>query len=294
MDELVTKFQKCIEVYKTIKDLELKKAYAIDVIYYYEFFLKEHKAFGLFNMSFINNLVKNLCNDSFFLSVSNSFYNNTSEINYVFSKDEYLFIKKILKHIKMTSISGNEIVIDINVLNKYMKNSRLFDTVSNTYKYYNSRMSNSYFLNLNNEKVVALSNKNILTLIHELVHAEVRESKFEEFPSMLAEYSLASYHKLGDSCERIDKLKYVQNIKTRKYNKLKQEYYELLKYVYGFVLSIAFINVNGNDATNIDKIIKIVNSNPNMNIFELLNTLNLNKYDIIKGMNNYKKILTKD
>lgn len=32
MDELVTKFQKCIDVYKTIKDLEFKKAYAIDVI----------------------------------------------------------------------------------------------------------------------------------------------------------------------------------------------------------------------------------------------------------------------
>lgn len=67
MDELVTKFQKCIDVYKTIKDLELKKAYAIDVICYYEFFLKEHKAFGLFNMSFIDDLVKNLRNDSFFL-----------------------------------------------------------------------------------------------------------------------------------------------------------------------------------------------------------------------------------
>ena len=122
MDELVTKFQKCIDVYKTINDLELKKAYAIDIICYYEFFLKEHKTFGLFNMSFIDDLVKNLSNDIFFLNVSNSFYNNTSEINYVFSKDEYLFIKKILKHIKITPIANNKIITDINILNKYLKN----------------------------------------------------------------------------------------------------------------------------------------------------------------------------
>lgn len=295
MDELVTKFQKCIDVYKTINDLELKKAYAIDIICYYEFFLKEHKAFGLFNMSFIDDLVKNLSNDSFFLNVSNSFYNNISEINYVFSKDEYLFIKKILKHIKITPIANNKIITDINILNKYLKNSRLAGNVSNTFKYYNSRMSNSYFLNLNNEKVVALSNKNILTLLHEVVHTRVNESKFDEFPSIFSEISLSSYYKLGDYFKRINDIKELQKTTLKKYKQLKNKYYlELLRYVYGLVLSIAFVNINGNNSKNIDKIIEITNNDSEMNVFELLKKLNINENDIINGMNNYKKILTKD
>lgn len=127
------------------------------------------------------------------------------------------------------------------------------------------------------------------------MHEEVRESKFDELPSIFSEISLSSYSKLGDYFKRINDIKELQKTTLKKYKKLKNKYYlELLRYVYGLVLSIAFVNINGNNSKNIDKIIEITNNDSEMNVFELLKKININENDIINGMNNYKKILTKD
>ena len=293
MDIITKKFQKCIENYKTTKDKKIKETYGFDIMTYYEFFLEEEK---VFNMDAIDDLIVDLkLNDSFFNSVLKSFYDISLENSDIFTKDEYLFIKEISKFIKITPIKNNKIITDINYLNEYLKNTKFKRNMDKFFKYYNSKLSNSYYLNLINEKLIVLSDKNISTLVHEIVHGEVKECKFDEFPSIFAECSLASYYKLGDYFERIKDIKDVQKSKLQKYNKLKKFYYlQLLKYSYSLLLSIAFINNNGSDATNIDKIIEIVNANTKSNVFNLLNILNINENDIINGMNNYKKILTKD
>ena len=287
------KFRKCIEMYKTTKDIKIKETYGFDIMTYYEFFLSEEK---VFNMDAIDDLIVDLkINDSFFNSVLESFYNVSLESSDIFSKDEYLFIKDISKYIKIDLINNNKIITDINLLNKYLKNTKFICDINDFFKYYNSKLNNSYYLNLINEKIIALSDRNISTLVHEIVHGKVKKSKFDEFPSVFAECSLATYYKLGDYFKRIKDIRDVQKSRLQKYNKLKKLYYlQLLKYSYSLLLSIAFINNNGSDATNIDKIIEIVNENTKSSVFKLLNILNITEKDIITGMNNYKKILTND
>lgn len=206
-----------------------------------------------------------------------------------------MFIKDISKYIKIDLINNNKIITDINLLNEYLKNTKFICDINDFFKYYNSKLNNSYYLNLINEKIIALSDRNISTLVYEIVHGKVKKSKFDEFPSVFAECSLATYYKLGDYFKRIKDIRDVQKSRLQKDNKLKKLYYlQLLRYVYGLVLSIAFVNINGNNSKNIDKIIEITNNDSEMNVFELLKKLNINENDIINGMNNYKKILTKD
>lgn len=292
MDAITKNFKEYIDIYKKTEDFDEKVLCALDIIKYYHFFIIEEENF---NMNMIDDFVTNLrLKDGFFNVVENDFYNNPKDLP-IFSKEEYLFMKNLLKYIKFENISNNKTITDKKLLLKYLNNSIIKEDMESVNIFYNDKISNSYCLKLTNGKIIILENKNILTLLHEVVHTRVNESKFDEFPSIFSEISLSSYYKLGDYFKRINDIKEFQKTTLKKYKKLKNKYYlELLRYVYGLVLSIAFVNINGNNSKNIDKIIEITNNDSEMNVFELLKKLNINENDIINGMNNYKKILTKD
>lgn len=292
MDAIIKKFKEYIDIYKKAENFDDKVLYALDIIKYYHFFIIEEKNFS---MNMIDDFVANLrLKDSFFNAIENDFYNNPKDLP-TFSKEEYLFMKNLLKYIKFENISNNKKITDKKLLLNYLNNSIVKKDMESIDIFYNYKLSNSYCLKLTNGKIIILENKNILTLLHEVVHTRVNESKFDEFPSIFSEISLSSYYKLGDYFKRINGIKEFQETTLEKYKKLKNKYYlELLRYVYGLVLSIAFVNINGNNSKNIDKIIEITNNDSEMNVFELLKKLNINENDIINGMNNYKKILTKD
>lgn len=292
MDAIIKKFKEYIDIYKKKENFDDKVLYALDIIKYYHFFIIEEKNF---NMNMIDDFVANLrLKDNFFNAIENDFYNNPKDLP-TFSKEEYLFMKNLLKYIKFETISNNKKITDKKLLLNYLNNSIVKKDMESINIFYNYKLRDSYCLKLTNGKIIILENKNILTLLHEVVHTRVNESKFDEFPSIFSEISLSSYYKLGDYFKRINGIKEFQKTTLEKYKKLKNKYYlELLRYVYGLVLSIAFVNINGNNSKNIDKIIEITNNDSEMNVFELLKKLNINENDIINGMNNYKKILTKD
>lgn len=292
MDAIIKNFKEYIDIYKKTENFDDKILYALDIIKYYHFFIIEEKKFS---MNMVDDFVANLrLKDNFFNAIENDFYNNPKDLP-TFSKEEYLFMKNLLKYIKFENISNNKKITDKKLLLNYLNNSIIKKDMENINIFYNYKLSNSYCLKLTNGKIIILENKNILTLLHEVVHTRVNESKFDEFPSIFSEISLSSYYKLGDYFKRINGIKEFQETTLEKYKKLKNKYYlELLRYVYGLVLSIAFVNINGNNSKNIDKIIEITNNDSEMNVFELLKKLNINENDIINGMNNYKKILTKD
>lgn len=70
-------------------------------------------------------------------------------------------------------------------------------------------------------------------------------------------------------------------------------YFDSLKYVYGTLLSYALINKYGNNFKTLKDIIRIINSNGDESLLNMLDILNIKDNDIISSFKNKEKILCK-
>lgn len=210
-----------------------------------------------------------------------------------FSIEEFNYIKDIIKYINADYEIDYKILNDLTKLKKYMGKYVYEKYMTNNDIIIDNKID-SCCLKLTDRNMVFLDKLDDAALIHELMHINVFNEKYSEFPSILAELSFCSYYKIGDSGFRLRDIDYVKTINKKMFDKCNREkYLEELVYCLGTLLSIAFIYKNGNYFKNVDDVINIIHNYQSEDIFNIMNKLNITDNDIINGFRNYKKILTK-
>ena len=147
-------------------------------------------------------------------------------------------------------------------------------------------------IKLKNRFLMCLIDRNISSLIHELVHIYNKCSfdKFNETIPVLSEMAITKKLELSNNINRLDDISSLKSISNNGINDI----CDLNIFYYGIasLISIPFLDKNGTNFNNIMRFNDYLLCNKDISLEKVFKYLNIKERDIINSVNNIDKVLS--